>query len=137
MGKKVKIVVDCDNLFRFGDINAFTSKLACSLDFVYDTERKPIPRLVGQHYTADISVEDDSEEKAAAEKPEDFKGMTLYEFSNKIEISRNFSREDCERLYQECKDERLVCKYEIGNLGTLNDILNYVIKDVKQYLIFN
>lgn len=137
MGKKIKIVVDCDNLFSFGDINAFTSQLACSLDFVHDTERKPIPRLVGQHYTADISVEDDSEEKAAAEKPEDFKGMTLYEFSNKIEISRNFSREDCERLYQEYKDERLVCKYEIGNLETLNDILNYVIKDVKQYLIFN
>lgn len=63
--------------------------------------------------------------------------MTLYEFSNKIEIIRDFSREDCERLYQEYKDERLVCKYEIGNLETLNDILNYVIKDVKQYLIFN
>lgn len=68
MGKKIKIVVDCDNLFSFGDINAFTSQLACSLDFVYDTERKPIPRLVGQHYTADISVEDDSNEKTAAKK---------------------------------------------------------------------
>ena len=78
MGKKIKIVVDCDNLFSFGDINAFTSQLACSLDFVYDTERKPIPRLVGQHYTADISMEDDSEEKAAAKKSENFKGMTLY-----------------------------------------------------------
>ena len=133
MGKKVKIVVDCDNSFSFGDINAFTSQLGCCLD----VEHNPITKIKGPHYTADISVEDDSEEKAAAEKPEDFKGMTLYEFSNKIEISRNFSREDCERLYQECKDERLVCKYEIGNLGTLNDILNYVIKDVKQYLIFN
>ena len=133
MGKKVKIVVDCDNSFSFGDINAFTRKLGCCLDF----EHNPITKIVGPHYTADISVEDDSEEKAAAEKPENFKGMALYEFSNKIEISRNFSREDCERLYQECKDERLVCKYEIGNLETLNDILNYVIKDVKQYLIFN
>ena len=133
MGKKVKIVVDCDNSFSFGDINAFTSQLACCLDVWCD----PTTNLKGKHYTADISVEDDSEEKAAAEKPENFKGMTLYEFSNKIEISRNFSREDCERLYQEYKDERLVCKYEIGNLETLNDILNYVIKDVKQYLIFN
>ena len=133
MGKKIKIVVDCDNLFSFGDINAFTSQLACCLDVWCD----PIIKLKGKHYTADISVEDDSEEKAAAKKPENFKGMTLYEFSNKIEISRNFSREDCERLYQECKDERLICKYEIVNLETLNDILNYVIKDVKQYLIFN
>ena len=133
MGKKIKIVVDCDNSFSFGDINAFTSKLACCLDVGHN----PITKIVGPHYTADISVEDDSEEKAAAEKPENFKGMTLYEFSNKIEISRNFSREDCERLYQEYKDERLVCKYEIANLETLNDILNYVIKDVKQYLIFN
>ena len=133
MGKKVKIVVDCDNSFSFGDINAFTSQLGCCLD----VEHNPITKIVGPHYTADISVEDDSEEKVAAEKPEDFKGMTLYEFSNKIEISLNSSREDCERLYQEYKDERLVCKYEIGNLETLNDILNYVIKDVKQYLIFN
>ena len=133
MGKKVKIVVDCDNSISFCDMNLFTSQLGCCID----VEHNPITKIVGPHYTADISVEDDSEEKAAAEKPEDFKGMTLYEFSNKIEISRNFSREDCERLYQECKDERLVCKYEIGNLETLNDILNYVIKDVKQYLIFN
>ena len=133
MGKKIKIVVDCDNSVSFCDMNLFTSQLGSCLDF----EHNPITKIKGQHYTADISVEDDSEEKAAAEKPEDFKGMTLYEFSNKIEISRNFSREDCERLYQECKDERLVCKYEIGNLETLNDILNYVIKDVKQYLIFN
>ena len=133
MGKKIKIVVDCDNSVSFCDMNLFTSQLGSCLDF----EHNPITKIKGPHYTADISTEDDSEEKAAAEKPEDFKGMTLYEFSNKIEISRNFSREDCERLYQECKDERLVCKYEIGNLGTLNDILNYVIKDVKQYLIFN
>ena len=132
MGKKVKIVVDCDNSFSFGDINAFTSKLARSLVWC-----EPITKIKGPHYTADISVEDDSEEKAASEKPENFKCMTLYEFSNKIEICRDFSREDCERLYQEYKDERLVCKYEIGNFETLNDILNYVIKDVKQYLIFN
>ena len=133
MGKKIKIVVDCDNSVSFCDMNLFTSQLGSRLDFEHNT----ITKIKGPHYTADISVEDDSEEKAAAEKPEDFKGMTLYEFSNKIEISRNFSREDCERLYQEYKDERLVCKYEIANLETLNDILNYVIKDVKQYLIFN
>ena len=133
MGKKIKIVVDCDNSFGFCDMNLFSSQLGGCLDDGHN----PITKIVGPHYTADISVEDDSEEKAAAEKPENFKGMTLYEFSNKIEISRNFSREDCERLYQECKDERLVCKYEIANLETLNDILNYVIKDVKQYLIFN
>lgn len=133
MGKKIKIVVDCDNSFGFGDINAFTSQLACSLDVWCD----PITKLKGKHYTADISVEDNSDEKSAAEKPENFKGMTLYEFSNKLEISLNSSREECERLYQENKYTRLVCKYEIGNLETLNDILNYVIKDVKQYLIFN
>ena len=132
MGKKVKIVVDCDNSFSFYDINAFTSKLARSIVWC-----DPITKIKGPHYTADISVEDDSEEKAAAEKPENFKGMTLYEFSNKIEISRNFSREDCERIYQENKYTRLVRKYEIGNLDTLNDILNFCIKDVKQYLIFN
>ena len=133
MGKKVKIVVDCDNSISFCDMNLFTSQLG----YFLDVEHNPITKIKWPHYTADISVEDDSEEKAAAKKPENFKGMTLYEFSNKIEISRNFSREDCERLYKEYKDERLVCKYEIANLETLNDILNYVIKDVKQYLIFN
>ena len=132
MGKKVKIVVDCDNSFSFGDINAFTSKLARSLVWC-----EPITKIKGKHYTADISVEDDSKEKAAAEKPEDFKGMTLYEFSNRIEISLNSSREECERLYQENKYTNLVRKYEIDNLGTLNGILNFSIKDVKQYLIFN
>ena len=133
MGKKVKIVVDCDNSFSFGDINAFTSQLACCLDVWCD----PTTNLKGKHYTADISVEDDSEEKAAAKKSEDFKGMTLYEFSNSIEISRNFSREECERIYQENKYTNLVRKYEIDNLGTFNGILNFSIKDVKQYLIFN
>ena len=133
MGKKVKIVVDCDNSFSFGDINAFTSQLGCCLD----VEHNPITKIIGPHYTADISVEDDSEEKAAAEKTENFKCMTLYEFSNKIEISLNSSREECEQLYQENKYTRLVRKYEIDNLGILNGILNYVIKDVKQYLIFN
>ena len=132
MGKKVKIVVDCDNSFSFGDINAFTSKLSRSLVWC-----DPITKIKGPHYTADISVEDDSEEKAAAEKPDNFKGMTLYEFSNKIEISLNSSREECERLYQENKYTRLVRKYEIDNLGTLNGILNFSIKDVNQYLIFN
>ena len=133
MGKKIKIVVDCDNSISFCDMNLFTSQLGCCLD----VEHNPITKIKGQHYTADISVEDDSEEKAASENPENFKCMTLYEFSNKIEICRDFSREDCERLYQEYKDERLVRKYEIDNLGTLNGILNFSIKDVKQYLIFN
>ena len=76
-------------------------------------------------------------QKAAAEKPEDFKVMTLYEFSNKIDISFNSSREECERLYKENQYTRLVRKYEIDNLETLNTILNFSIKDVKQYLIFN
>ena len=133
MGKKVKIVVDCDNSFSFGDVNAFTSQLACCLDVWCD----PITKLKGKHYTADISVEDDSEEKASSEKPENFKGMTLYEFSNRIEISLNSSQEECERLYQENRYTNLVRKYEIDNLGTLNTILNFSIKDVKQYLIFN
>ena len=132
MGKKIKIVVDCDNSFSFYDINAFTSKLARSIVWC-----DPITKIKGPHYTADISVKDDSEEKAAAEKPEDFKGMTLYEFSNKIDISFNSSREECERLYKENQYTRLVRKYEIDNLGTLNCILNFCIKDVKQYLIFN
>ena len=132
MGKKVKIVVDCDNSFSFYDINAFTSELARSIVWC-----DPITKIKGPHYTADISVEDNSKEKAAAEKPDSFKGMTLYEFSNKIEISLNSSREECERLYQENKYTRLVRKYEIDNLGTLNGILNFCIKDVKQYLIFN
>lgn len=132
MGKKIKIVVDCDNSFSFYDINAFTSKLARSIVWC-----DPITKIKGPHYTADISVEDDSKEKAAAEKPEDFKVMTLYEFSNKIDISFNSSREECERLYKENQYTRLVRKYEIDNLDTLNCILNFCIKDVKQYLIFN
>lgn len=133
MGKKIKIVVDCDNSISFCDMNLFTSQLGCCLD----VEHNPITKIKGPHYTADISVEDDSEDKAAAEKPENFKCMTLYEFSNKIDISFNSSREECERLYKENQYTRLVRKYEIDNLDTLNCILNFCIKDVKQYLIFN
>lgn len=53
----------------FCDMNLFTSQLGCCLD----VEHNPITKIKGPHYTADISVEDDSEEKAAAEKPENFK----------------------------------------------------------------
>ena len=118
MGKKVKIVVDCDNSFSFGDINAFTSQLGCCLD----VEHNPITKIVGPHYTADISVEDDSEEKAAAEKPEELEYLAIYETDNKIKFRNDLSREEFEKLYQDVKNTKSARKFKIKNLGVPNSI---------------
>ena len=118
MGKKVKIVVDCDNSFSFGDINAFTSQLGCCLDVWCD----PMTKLKGKHYTADISVEDDSEEKAAAEKPEELEYLAIYETDNKIKFRNDLSREEFEKLYQDVKNTKSARKFKIKNLGVPNSI---------------
>ena len=118
MGKKVKIVVDCDNSFSFGDINAFTSQLGCCLN----VEHNPITKIVGPHYTADISVEDDSEEKAAAEKPEELEYLAIYETDNKIKFRNDLSREEFEKLYQDVKNTKSARKFKIKNLGVPNSI---------------
>ena len=118
MGKKVKIVVDCDNSFSFGDTNAFTSQLGCCLN----VEHNPITKIVGPHYTADISVEDDSEEKAAAEKPEELEYLAIYETDNKIKFRNDLSREEFEKLYQDVKNTKSARKFKIKNLGVPNSI---------------
>ena len=117
MGKKVKIVVDCDNSFSFGDINAFTSKLARSIVWC-----DPITKIVGPHYTADISVEDDSEEKAAAEKPDELEYLAIYETDDKIKFRNDLSREEFEKLYQDVKNTKSARKFKIKNLGVPNSI---------------
>lgn len=117
MGKKVKIVVDCDNSFSFGDINAFTSKLARSIVWC-----DPITKIKGPHYTADISVEDDSKEKAAAEKPEELEYLVIYETDDKIKFRNDFSREEFEKLYQDMKNTKSALKFETKNLGIPNSI---------------
>lgn len=117
MSKKVKIVVDCDNSFSFGDINAFTSKLSRSLVWC-----DPITKIKGPHYTADISVEDDSEEKAAAEKPEKFECVAIYETDDKVTFCNDFSREEFEKLYQDVKNTKSARKFETKNLGEPNSI---------------
>ena len=118
MGKKVKIVVDCDNSFSFCDMNLFTSQLGCCLD----VEHNPITKIVGPHYTADISVEDDSEEKAAAEKPEELEYLAIYETDNKIKFRNDLSREEFEKLYQDVKNTKSARKFKIKNLGVPNSI---------------
>ena len=118
MGKKVKIVVDCDNSISFCDMNLFTSQLGCCLD----VEHNPITKIVGPHYTADISVEDDSEEKAAAEKPEELEYLAIYETDNKIKFRNDLSREEFENLYQDVKNTKSARKFKIKNLGVPNSI---------------
>ena len=118
MGKKVKIVVDCDNSISFCDMNLFTSQLGCCLD----VEHNPITKIVGPHYTADISVEDDSEEKAAAEKPEELEYLAIYETDNKIKFRNDLSREEFEKLYQDVKNTKSARKFKIKNLGVPNSI---------------
>ena len=118
MGKKVKIVVDCDNSFSFGDVNAFTSQLACCLDVWCD----PITKLKGPHYTADISVEDDSGVKAAAEKPDKFECVALYETDDRLICYDDFSREEFEKIYQDVKNTKSARKFETKNLGEPNSI---------------
>ena len=118
MGKKIKIVVDCDNSISFCDMNLFTSQLGCCLD----VEHNPITKIVGPHYTADISVEDDSEEKAAAEKPEELEYLAIYETDNKIKFRNDLSREEFEKLYQDVKNTKSARKFKIKNLGVPNSI---------------